>query len=216
MFSKAKNKKDKRLKDSIFSLWRFALYFIFTGFTVSVSFLLFFSESLLDSANNPILIPESTLKERALRTLFNILFICLFISIFDGIRKRFFTYRPVNRILQALSEITHGDFSVRIKPLHTKKAFNEYDIIIEDINKMAQELSSIEMLKSDFISNVSHEIKTPLAVIQNYSTILRDENLTAEERKEYAERLELASKKLSDLVTSILRLNKLENQKIFP
>ena len=211
-----RNKKDMRLKDSIFSLWRFAVYFAITGFAVSVSFLLFFSGSLFDSTENPVLIPEGTVKERALRTLFNILFICLFMSIFDGIRKRVFTHRPVTRILDALSKITRGDFSVRIKPLHKNRAFNEYDLIIEDINKMAQELSSIETLKTDFISNVSHEIKTPLAVIQNYSTLLQSENLTDTDRIEYAQRLEEASKKLGNLIGSILKLSKLENQQIFP
>lgn len=213
---KNNKKRDKRLKDSIFSPWRFALYFAITGFAVSVSFLLFFSGSLFESQNIPVLIPEGTVKERALRTLFNILFICLFLSVFDGIRKRIFTHRPVMRILDALSEITHGDFSVRIKPLHKKRAFNEYDLIIEDINKMARELSSIETLKTDFISNVSHEIKTPLAVIQNYSEILQNDKLTDEERREYAGKLVGASKKLSNLITGILKLNKLENQQIFP
>ncbi len=211
-----RRKKDKRLKDSIFSFRRFVLYFAITGFAVSVSFLLFFSGSLFESVGNPVLIPEGTVRERALRTLFNILFICIFLSVFDGVRKRIFTHRPVKRILDALREITNGDFSVRIKPLHKKRAFNEYDLIIEDINKMAQELSSIETLKTDFISNVSHEIKTPLAVIQSYSAMLQDVNLTDEERVEYAQRLESASKKLSNLISGILRLNKLENQQIFP
>lgn len=209
-------KKDKRLKDSIFSLWRFAAYFALTGFVVSASFLLFFSGNLFEDTGNPILIPEGTVRERALRTLFNILFICLFMSIFDGIRKRIFTHRPVTKIIDALDKITHGDFSIRIKPLHKKRSFNEYDIIIEDINKMAKELSSIETLKTDFISNVSHEIKTPLAVIQSYSEILQSSNLSDEERLEYAHSLECASKKLSALITSILKLNKLENQQIFP
>ncbi len=216
MIFKRNAKKDKRLKDSIFSLWRFVLYFAITGFAVSVSFLLFFSGSLFDSPNIPVLIPEGTVKERALRTLFNILFICLFMSVVDGIRKRIFTHRPVTRILDALSRLTKGDFSVRVKPLHKRRAFNEYDLIIEDINKMASELSSIETLKNDFISNVSHEIKTPLAVIQSHATMLQSENLSSDERVEYAERLESASKKLSNLITGILKLSKLENQQIFP
>lgn len=212
-----KNKrKDKRLRDSIFSPWRFILYFAITGFAVSVSFLLFFSGSLFEATGNPVLIPEGTIKERALRTLFNILFICLFMSIVDGIRKRIFTRPPVTRILEALSKITAGDFSVRIKPLHKKRAFNEYDLIIEDINKMAEELSSTETLKTDFISNVSHEIKTPLAVIHNYSEMLQNPNLSEQEKSECAQRLQAASKKLGDLISGILKLSKLENQQIYP
>lgn len=208
-------KKDSRLKDSIFSPWRFVLYFAITGFAVSVSFLLFFSGSLFEGVNSPVLIPDGTMKERALRTLFNILFICLFMSIVDGIRKRIFTQKPVSIILDALYKITKGDFSVRIEPIHKRRAYNEYDLIIEDINKLARELSSTETLKTDFISSVSHEIKTPLSVIQNYAVMLQDKNLTEAERIDYANSLENASKKLTELVSSILKLNKLENQQIF-
>ena len=216
MSFRKKHKQDKRLKDSIFSFWRFVLYFAISGFAVSVSFLLFFSESLFEGPGNPVLIPDGTINERALRTLLNILFICLFMTLVDGIRKRIFTLRPVMLIIDALRKITNGDFSVRIKPLHKRKAFNEYDIIIEDINKMAEELSSTETLKTDFISNVSHEIKTPLAVIQSYAEILQSPDLSAEERLEYTLNLKKASERLGSLIAGILKLNKLENQQIFP
>lgn len=216
MFHKQNPKKDSRLKQSIFSFRRFVHYFLVTGFVITASFLLFFSGSLVEATNNPVIIPDGTANERALRTLFNVLFICIFMTVIDGIRKRIFTHRPVARIIEALRKITQGDFSVRIKPLHQKRDFNEYDIIIEDINKMASELSTIETLKTDFISNVSHEIKTPLAVILNYATILQNEHLSCKERAEYAEGLERASKKLNNLISGILKLNKLENQIIFP
>ncbi len=216
MFRINKVKKDKRLKDSIFSVKRFVLYFAISGFAVSVSFLLFFSGSLFEATGNPVMIPEGTVKERALRTLFNIMFICIFLSVIDGVRKRIFTYRPVMRISEALRKITAGDFSVRIKPIHKRRAFNEYDLIIEDINKMAQELSSIETLKTDFISSASHEIKTPLAVIQSYAEILQSTDITREERIEYTKSLKNAAERLNSLITSILKLNKLENQQIFP
>ncbi|MBQ8502940.1 MAG: HAMP domain-containing histidine kinase [Clostridia bacterium] len=207
-----RKRKDKRIKNSIFSPWRFILYFTLIGFIVTVSFLLFFNSDSLLIPNLPI----DVVKQRAIWTLFNILFLCVTLSIMDGVRKRIFTRRPVDRILEATHRITNGDFSARIKPLHKRKAFNEYDIIIEDFNKMAEELSSIETLKTDFIANVSHELKTPLAVIQNYSTMLQAKELDEETRLEYAKNLNRASRNLSDLITSILRLNKLENQQIFP
>jgi len=70
------------------------------------------------------------------------------------------------------------------------------------------------VLKTDFISNVSHEIKTPLAVIQNYSSLFQDETLDSETRKNYSKTLISASKRITDLITNILKLNKLENQEI--
>lgn len=85
-----------------------------------------------------------------------------------------------------------------------------------DFNKMVEELGSIETLKTDFISNVSHEMKTPIAIIKNYAELLRAEHITEEQRKEYAKSVEQAATRLSDLIGNILKLNKLENQRIMP
>ncbi len=92
---------------------------------------------------------------------------------------------------------------------------NELDIIIDNFNEMAGELGSIETLRTDFISNVSHELKTPLSIIQNYSALMQDERTTDLERKEYSKSIYETSQNLSNLITNILKLNKLENQKYF-
>lgn len=81
---------------------------------------------------------------------------------------------------------------------------------------MAAELSGIETLRSDFIANVSHELKTPLAIIQNYSTLLSAAEINENKRLECAKGVGLAAQRFSDMITNILKLNKLENQKIFP
>lgn len=77
-------------------------------------------------------------------------------------------------------------------------------------------MGSIETLKTDFVSNVSHEMKTPIAVIKNYAELLQMEQVTEEMRTEYAKAIENAAMRLSNLISNILKLNKLENQNIMP
>lgn len=137
-------------------------------------------------------------------------------TIIDYIRRRIMIDKPVQKILDATNKITAGDFSARLDIIHSISHYNEFDYIMENLNKMATELSRTEVLHTDFISNVSHEIKTPLAVIQNYATSLQKENLNKETRMKYAQTLVEACKRLTALITNILRLNKLENQAIKP
>lgn len=87
---------------------------------------------------------------------------------------------------------------------------------MESINRMTEELSGVETLRSDFIANVSHELKTPLSVMQNYGTLLQSKELSEEKRLEYAKSITNTSRKLADLITNILKLNRLENQQIYP
>jgi signal transduction histidine kinase len=87
---------------------------------------------------------------------------------------------------------------------------------MDNINLMANELKNNEVLKTDFISSVTHELKTPLAVINNYSSLLTQEGIDEESRIRYAKTVQQASKKLDDLISNILKLNKLENQTIKP
>ena len=81
---------------------------------------------------------------------------------------------------------------------------------------MTKELAGTETLRTDFIANVSHELKTPLAVMGNYATMLQRPGVTENERIEYAKAISEASRRLANLITNILKLNKLENQQIFP
>ncbi len=213
-----KKNKPKKLFESIFSFFSIRRFFInlfFYGFIVTVSFLLFFG-GLVDDENGNIIILGEVVKSRALYNFMNVMFLCLGITAYEFAKRRLTIEKPVNRLLEATKEIKSGNFSVRLKPSKFFLRRNEFDIIFEDFNQMVEELSSIETLKTDFIANVSHEIKTPLAVIQNYTLMLQSQDLTEEERQSYLRNLSDASKRLSELITSILRLNKLENQQIFP
>ena len=137
--------------------------------------------------------------------------LCTFI---DWLRRKIMVDRPTKKILSATEKIAQGDFSTNLEITREYGKYNEYDLIMENLNKMASELRKNEVLKTDFISNVSHEIKTPLAVIQNYATLLQDDAIDNETRKNYAKTLISASKRITDLITNILKLNKLENQEI--
>ncbi|MBP3458046.1 MAG: HAMP domain-containing histidine kinase [Lachnospiraceae bacterium] len=132
-------------------------------------------------------------------------------------RKVRTTYEePMHKLAEATSRVANGDFSVYVPALHTQDKWDYLDVMIMDFNKMVEELGSIETLKTDFVSNVSHEMKTPIAIIKNYAELLKTEHITEEQKKEYAEGIEGAAMRLSNLISNILKLNKLENQRITP
>lgn len=124
--------------------------------------------------------------------------------------------RPMQEFAKATAQVARGDFSVYVAPLHTGDRLDYLDVMFMDFNKMVEELGSIETLKTDFFSNVSHEIKTPLALIHNHAELLQREGLTEKQRGESAQTILHATRRLSNLVVNMLKLNKLENQAIQP
>lgn len=141
-----------------------------------------------------------------------------FMGLLVSLATRYIIYtgytKTLSEIGQAARKVAEGDFTVRIRPKRKNDEKDEIEVLIEDFNKMVEELATIETLKEDFIANISHEIKTPLAIIQSYASALRKEELPLNEKQEYIQTIMDASKKLSDLVSNILRLNKLESQEI--
>lgn len=123
--------------------------------------------------------------------------------------------RPLKQLAQAARQVANGDFSVYVPPVHPADKQDYLDEMILDFNKMVAELGSIETLKTDFFSNVSHEIKTPLAVINNAAALLNDGTLTPGQA-EHAQTILRSTRRLADLIGNILRLNKLEQQAIRP
>lgn len=139
-----------------------------------------------------------------------------FFCLFTAYQKYRAFDEPMNQLSEATKKVAEGDFSVYLTPVHRSGHLEYMDAMYKDFNRMVQELGSLETMKTDFISSVSHEIKTPLAIIQSYAMALQKQHLTTEQQNEYTETIITASKSLTTLVTNILNLNKLENQGILP
>jgi signal transduction histidine kinase len=154
-------------------------------------------------------------RSSAILTFLNILLISFVLSVLDGVRYKYTVERPVKQILKATQKMMQGDLTVRIEPLHGWSRMDEFDVIIHNFNRLAEELSGMETLRTDFVANVSHELKTPLAVIQNYATMLQTPQLPESQRIAYGRTIAHSAQQLSELVSNILRLNKLENQTVF-
>ena len=139
------------------------------------------------------------------------LIIALFVGIFlTNVLTKWFIL-PIKTIGSAMEKIADGDFSVRID---TKSSSNEIKEIFSGFNMMAQELESTEIVQSDFVSNVSHEFKTPISAIEGYSMLLQNDDNLTDEQKEYVEKIIFNTQRLSSLTGSILLLSKLENKSI--
>ena len=136
---------------------------------------------------------------------------CLLIGLLFTSQLSKYFFNPIKKLRCAIDQVAEGDFSVRLEDQSSSKEIME---IYTGFNLMAHELSSTEILQTDFVSNVSHEFKTPISAIEGYSTLLQgSENLDGNQR-EYVDKILLNTRRLSSLVGSILLLSKLENQQI--
>ena len=137
--------------------------------------------------------------------------VCLLIGILVTSQLSKYFFNPIKKLRAAMDKVADGDFSVRLEEKSSSKEIME---IYTGFNLMAHELNATEILQTDFVSNVSHEFKTPINAIEGYSTLLQDsENLDADQR-EYIDKILFNTHRLSSLVGSILLLSKLENQQI--
>ena len=204
--------KKLRFRTVLKTINNYVVFFLVVAFAVTCCMLLFVN-TLANSMG--LVFNEENLAAAAKITFLNVLLLTFLFGTIDYVRRKMMVDRPVKSITAATERIMQGDFSVRVKPMHGSgmEGFNQ---IGKAINAMAQELSGTETLRTDFIANVSHELKTPLAVMGNYATMLQRPGITEEEKNEYAKAISEASRKLAQLITNILKLNKLENQQIFP
>ncbi len=191
----------------------FLVFFGMIAFVISCCMMLFIT---VMTRSMGIDLTSSDIQLAAKLTFANVILLSLLCAVIDAIRRRYTVTRPANAIIRATEEIMQGNFDVRIPPLAKADDENTFNRIAAQINRLAEELSGIETLRTDFVANVSHELKTPLAVMGNYAAMLRDPHLSPDVREEYAKTISDSCRRLAGLVTNILKLNKLENQQIFP
>ncbi len=201
------------VKKLLLSLYHYFCFFLMMAFLISCCMLLFLD---VMSRSMGITLTGQNIETAAIITFINVIFLSVVFTAIDGLRRRIMIDRPVKKIVAAANQIAKGDYSVRIPRLNTLSRADGLDEIIDCYNKMAEELSGVETLQTDFIANVSHELKTPLAVMQNYGTLLQQPELAEEDRIRYAKTVSDASRRLAGLITNILKLSKLENQQIYP
>ena len=206
-------KKGNIIKSILKWLNNYFVFFLLVAFVITCCTMLFVSTL---SKSLDITFSEENISTAAKVTFLNVTLLSLLITVVDTIRRKITVERPVKRITEAAEKIIKGDFTARIKQQNKIGTDETFGVIIDSFNKMAEELGSVETLRTDFIANVSHEMKTPLAVIQNYGKLLQSPDLSDEKRIEYAKGVADGSRRMADMMTNILKLNRLENQQIYP
>ena len=152
-----------KIRNLRFSILGFFLFFATIAVTSTCSVIVFSAVNRASDGNTGLII---------LAVFCTILVGAILCTISDAIRRKYMVEKPVQKILEATQKIASGNFNIKLYPEHEYDKYDEYDLIFENLNVMTEELSKNEILKNDFISNVSHEIKTPLAVITNYAKSL--------------------------------------------
>ena len=153
-----------------------------------------------------VVLPESVKIPLVIELVVFSLLIGILVTIFMS--KLFFD--PIKKLGEAMEKVADGDFTVQVE---TKSSSKEIQEIYSGFNLMTHELNATEVLQTDFVSNVSHEFKTPINAIEGYTTLLQGGELD-EDQQQYVEKILFNTKRLSNLVGNILLLSKIENQTI--
>lgn len=184
-------------------------YFVSLVFLITLSFILIMSmlAFLYIQVGNTTLVHKKPLPL--------ILFIILCSSLVIGTAITVMVGRkilsPITDFSKAAKEIAKGNFDIYLSESHH---VNEISDVAHHFNIMVQELRSIETLRNDFVVNVSHEFKTPIAAIEGYATLLQEDHLSKDEHDEYTGMIIDSARQLSNLSGNILKISKLENQEM--
>ena len=205
--------KKSRFERALRAVGNFFSFFLLAAALITACTMLFVT---VLTATLGIELDAASIGPAAKLTFINVIVLSLICTVIDYVRRRATVDLPVKRISQAAQRAMEGDLGVRIEKLPQFASDGRFNEVIDCFNRLIEELSSVETLRTDFVANVSHEMKTPLSVIQNYANLLGSEELSDEKRKEYAAATVAACRRLSDMMTNILKLNRLENQQVYP
>lgn len=206
-------RKETQVPKILKAVSRYALFFLVVAFPITCCLILFIR---IMSETMGLTLSTENISTAAKLTFVNVVALSILFAVIDAIRRKITVDRPVRRITKAAELMMQGDFSVRIEPMKEFGGGEQFNEIIRCFNQMAEELSGVETLRTDFVANVSHEMKTPLAVMQNFGTLLQSPGLTEEKRLEYAKGVTDGARRLASMMTNMLKLNRLENQQIYP
>ena len=194
------NRLSKRITLSMhFGIMIFLINLITTLITAALMYIAF-SIGLLNEHNieSKMVLPIITLAS------------CMLIGIIVSVCSSKAVLKSIKEFIEATEKLSRGDFSARLNV----KQPPQFRILSKNFNIMAEELGSIEVLRTDFINNFSHEFKTPIISIKGFAEILKDDDLSKEERNEYLDIIIEESKRLTSLATNVLNLSKIETQAI--
>lgn len=202
--------KNKKIVNSLY--FKLTITFVAILLIVVISVLIYFSYK---NGNDQILLEATIEKEETFSSeIISNLKSSIICGLIVGVTLIFMvvTYiiNPIVKLNDATKKVAHGDFDIKVK---TKRK-DEIGELANNFNIMVKELDGIEILRKDYISNVSHELKTPIAAIEGFAELLKDDTLTEPEKKEYLNIILEETDRLSKLSSNIIKLSKFENQKI--
>ena len=116
-------------------------------------------------------------------------------------------YKPINKLKNAMNKVSKGEF----EKVENNNSDDEIAELIEIYNKMVSDLKNMEIISNDFVSAVSHEIKTPLSSIKGYASMLKNQDISKDEKLKYINKILIATDNLSNLTNNILNISKIEN-----
>lgn len=139
-----------------------------------------------------------------------VLVACVIVGTIVSTLLGYFPLKSIRKVIRQMRQLAAGDFGVRLaidRPPEMRE-------LSDSFNSMAKELGSIELLRSDFVNNFSHEFKTPIVSIKGFAELLKYGDLTDAERNEYLDIVISEAARLAELSSNVLYLSKVENQTI--